>query len=75
MATMNMKKSKRISRLTVSANGPTPAELQKLRKDIDAVTAGFFKEYGDIYDYMMVCPPGPLPPPKLEERILNLGVV
>jgi hypothetical protein len=55
--------------------GPTKEELEKLRREIDKVTAGFFEEYGDIYDYMLVCPPGPIPPPKVEESILNLGAV
>jgi hypothetical protein len=56
-----------------AAGGPTPAEIEKLRKDLANATAGFFAAYGDIYDYMLVCPPGPIPPPKLEARVLNLA--
>ena len=50
--------------------GPTKAELAKLRKELNAATAGIFKKYG--YQAMLVGPPGPRPPPKLEAKVLNL---
>jgi hypothetical protein len=50
--------------------GPSRAELAKLRRDLNAATAGIFKKYG--YRAMLVGPPGPRPPPKLEARVLNL---
>jgi hypothetical protein len=50
---------------------PSKKEVKKLRKEINAVTKTFFARYG--YDYLMVGPPGPRPPPKLELSILNLS--
>jgi hypothetical protein len=74
--------SKKKSKTTIKAataisaanNGPTPEELAQLRKALDKATAGFWAAYGDVYDYMLVCPPGPIPPPKLEATVLNLAV-
>lgn len=50
--------------------GPSRAEIARLRKEINAVTAATFKKYG--YQMMLVGPPGPRPPPKLELKVLNL---
>jgi hypothetical protein len=52
-------------------NAPSKKEVKKLRKEINAVTKTFFARYG--YDVMMVGPPGPRPPPKLELKVLNLS--
>jgi hypothetical protein len=54
-------------------DGPSDAEIEKLRKAINEVTAEFFSTYGDIYQFMLVGPQGPRPPPKLEFNILNLS--
>jgi hypothetical protein len=53
---------------------PTKAEIDKLRKAVNAVTKEFFSEYGGDggYNYLLVGP-GPIPPPKLEIDILNLA--
>jgi hypothetical protein len=53
---------------------PSKAEIDKLRKQVNAVTKEFFKEYGGDggYNYLLVGP-GPIPPPKLEIDILNLA--
>jgi hypothetical protein len=53
--------------------GPSKAEIEKLRKAVERVTAGFFAAYGDQYDFMLVSAPGPRPPPKMEFNILNLS--
>jgi len=63
------------SGIVMAPAGPTQAEIEKLRQDLEQVTAGFFETYGDIYDYMLVCQPGPIPPPKIEARIFNLAEV
>jgi hypothetical protein len=46
-------------------------EVKKLRKEINAVTKAFLARYD--YDFLMVGPPGPRPPPKLEISVLNLS--
>jgi hypothetical protein len=53
---------------------PTKAEIDKLRKDVNKLTAKFFDKYGGKggYNYLLVGP-GPIPPPKLEIDILNLA--
>lgn len=60
---MAAKKSKKPSRL----------ELAKLRKALNAVTREFWASYGNDYDFMMVGPPGPRPPPKMEFNVLNMS--
>jgi hypothetical protein len=53
---------------------PSKAEIDKLRKEVNAVTKAFFKAYGGEggYNYLLVGP-GPIPPPKMEIDILNLA--
>ena len=53
---------------------PSKAEIDALRKKVNAVTKEFFAEYGGDggYNYLLVGP-GPIPPPKLEIDILNLA--
>lgn len=53
---------------------PSKAEIDALRKKVNAVTKEFFSEYGGDggYNYLLVGP-GPIPPPKLEIDILNLA--
>jgi len=58
---------------TRQSNGPSDAELEKLRKAVNEVTADFFSAYGDRYQFLLVGPEGPRPPPKLEFNILNLS--
>ncbi|HEU4592801.1 MAG TPA: hypothetical protein VFS13_17975 [Steroidobacteraceae bacterium] len=55
------------------SKGPSKAEIEKLRKAVTRLTAGFFAAYGDQYQFMLVGPPGPRPPPKSEFNILNLS--
>jgi len=50
---------------------PSKKEVKKLRKEINAVTKAFLARYD--YDFLMVGPPGPRPPPKLEISVLNLS--
>ena len=52
---------------------PSKAEIAKLKRSVQRVTAGFFRQYGDQYDFMLVGPPGPRPPPKMEFNTLNLS--
>jgi hypothetical protein len=52
---------------------PSKGEIARLRKALDAVTREFWASYGRSYDFMMVGPPGPRPPPKMEFHILNLS--
>ena len=52
---------------------PSKAEIAKLKKELQAVTKEFFSAYGASYDFIMMGPPGPRPPPKLELKILNLS--
>lgn len=58
---------------TTKNEGPSDAEIEKLRKAIGEVTAEFFSEYGGQYQFLLVGPEGPRPPPKLELNILNLS--
>jgi len=58
---------------TKRQTGPSDAEIEKLRKAVNEVTAEFFSAYGDIYDFMLVSAPGPRPPPKKEFTTLNLS--
>lgn len=58
---------------TAQNEGPSDAELDKLRKAVNEVTAEFFSAYGDMYQFMLVGPQGPRPPPKKEFNILNLS--
>ena len=53
---------------------PSKKEIDKLRKQVNAVTREFFETYGGDggYNYLLVGP-GPIPPPKLEIDILNLA--
>jgi hypothetical protein len=53
---------------------PSKAEIDELRKKVNALTKDFFSEYGGEggYNYLLVGP-GPIPPPKLEIDILNLA--
>ncbi|HTU64946.1 MAG TPA: hypothetical protein VMF52_03260 [Steroidobacteraceae bacterium] len=55
------------------AKSPTKAEIAKLRKELNAVTEKFFANYGGTYDFVMMGPPGPRPPPKIDWNILNLS--
>jgi len=68
---------------------PSKAEIEKLRNALNAASKEFFASYGKNYDFLlvgppgtgtgkgkgtlMVGPPGPRPPPKLEVSILNLS--
>lgn len=56
-----------------AANGATPPdeEIDALRKQLEAVTKEFFGKYPH-YDAMLIPPPGPRPPPKRSELVLNL---
>ncbi len=56
---------------------PTKTEIKKLRKAVNAVTKEFFAAYGGDggYNYLLVGPPGPKPPPKREIEIFNLSKV
>jgi hypothetical protein len=52
---------------------PSTAEIAKLKKELQAVTKEFFSAHGDSIDFIMMGPPGPRPPPKLEWKVLNLS--
>jgi hypothetical protein len=52
---------------------PSKAEFEKLRKELEAVTKAFWANYGKEFDFLMVGPPGPRPPPKMEFTILNMS--
>ncbi len=52
---------------------PSKTEIAKLRKALNAASKEFFDEFGNDFDFLMVGPPGPRPPPKLEISILNLS--
>lgn len=56
-----------------SANGNTPPdeEIADLRKQLEGVTREFFAKYPH-FDAMLIPPPGPRPPPKRAELVLNL---
>jgi hypothetical protein len=58
---------------TKKSKKPSKAEVEKLRKAIAAVTREFWSSYGSSYDFLMVGPPGPRPPPKKEITFLNLS--
>lgn len=58
---------------TKQTKGPSDAEIEQLRKAIGEVTADFYAAYGDQFQFILVGPEGPRPPPKLELRILNLS--
>ena len=55
------------------AKKPSKAELAKLRKALNEVTREFWSSYGGSYDIMMMGPPGPRPPPRLEIKVINLS--
>jgi len=52
---------------------PSRADIAKLRKVLNAASKEFFDEFGGDFDFLLVGPPGPRPPPKLEISILNLS--
>ena len=52
---------------------PSKSEIEKLRKALNAASKEFFASHGNQFDFLMVGPPGPRPPPKLEISILNLS--
>lgn len=58
---------------STSKKGPSKAEIARLKKAVQKATKAFFAQYGDQYDFMLVGPPGPRPPPKLEFNTLNLS--
>ena len=54
---------------------PSKAEVAKLRKEVNAITKAFFEKHGGDggINFLLVGPPGPRPPPKLELDILDLS--
>ena len=52
---------------------PSKPEMDKLRKELNAVAREFWANYGSRFDFLMLGPPGPRPPPKREIDILNLS--
>jgi len=52
---------------------PSKSETDKLRKELNAVAREFWANYGSNYDFVLLGPPGPRPPPKKEIDILNLS--
>jgi hypothetical protein len=52
---------------------PSKSEIDKLRKELNAVAREFWAGNGSKFDFILLGPPGPRPPPKKEIDILNLS--
>jgi hypothetical protein len=52
---------------------PTQAQIAELREALNTAAKEFWAAHGDNYDFVMLGPPGPRPPPKMDLKFLNLS--
>ena len=58
---------------TRKSKRPSKGEIAKLRKALNDVAKEFWASYGNSFDFLMMGPPGPRPPPKKVITVLNLS--